>query len=145
MLLKLLSRNLDGLRHRLRLAAGDDRHALGRRGEDLAHRYLQSRGLKVIGRNFRTRNGSAEVDLIAAEGQTIVFVEVKTRSTSEFGTPEQAVDTQKQRRILRAAAEYLRRRDLQASDARFDIVSVVCGNRPQLEHFRDAFRPAVSE
>jgi putative endonuclease len=97
--------------------------------------------MTVVARNFRTRNGSAEVDLIAADGSTVVFVEVKTRATEAFGAPEQAVDLEKQRRIARAANEYLRRRNLEAAVARFDIVSVVYGAEPALRHLRDAFRP----
>jgi putative endonuclease len=128
----------DWLRHRARLRLGNDAHAWGRRGEDLAHRYLQACGYIVIGRNWRTRSGSAEVDIIAADGDTIVFVEVKTRATEAWGTPDQAVDEAKRRHMMRAAAEYLRLIDADFSRARFDIVSVLFGDGESVVHHRDA-------
>jgi putative endonuclease len=116
-------------------------------GEDLAHRYLQRQGLRVIGRNWRTRNASAEVDIIAWEekppgalpGPTLVFVEVKTRSTDEFGAPGRAIDTVKRRNMARAASEYIRRFAPAQERIRFDVVSVVAGDPPSIQHDRDAF------
>ena len=97
--------------------------------------------MTIIARNFRTRNGSAEVDLVARQGSTLVFVEVKTRATDDFGAPEEAVDNEKRRRLVRAASEYLRRCKADESSARFDIVSVTGHDRPSIRHIPDAFRP----
>jgi putative endonuclease len=142
--MRLLFKIGDLLRHKARLRRWNRAHAWGRRGEDIAHRFLREQGFQVVARNYRTANGSAEVDLIAWEGSTIVFVEVKTRGTDEFGAPEEAVDVEKRRHIQRGAADYLRRAELSWNAARFDIVSVVVGQKTQVTHFRDAFRPATS-
>jgi len=113
--------------------------ALGRRGEDLAHRYLERRGMTIVARNYRTATGSAEADLVAWDGDTLVFVEVKTRSTDEFGPPDRAIGDEKRRAILRAAAEYARRAGVPENNVRFDILNVVLSNPPSFEHTRDAF------
>lgn len=133
----------DWLRHRARLKTGNPAHAWGRRGEDLAHRYLQACGYTIIGRNWRTKSGSAEVDIIAADGDTIVFVEVKTRATDQFGAPEEAVDEVKRRHILLAASEYLRIADIAVERARLDIVSVLFGDGDSVVHHRDAIAKAA--
>ena len=78
----------------------------GRIGEDLAHRYLQARGCIVVARNYRTLSGSGELDLVAWDGPTLAFVEVKARASVEFGAPEGAVDAEKRRRadhVIRTA------------------------------------------
>jgi putative endonuclease len=133
----------DWLRHRARLRAGNRAHAWGRRGEDLAQRYLQACGYTILGRNWRTKNGSAEVDIIAADGDTIVFVEVKTRATDEFGAPEHAVDEAKRRHMMRAAVEYLHLTEKDLDRARFDIVSVLFGDGESVVHYRDAIPKPV--
>jgi putative endonuclease len=139
---QLLYRAFDVLRDRARMRVWDKDLARGRHGEDVAHRYLQARGYKIVARNFRTRNLSAEVDLVAWDGPQIVFVEVKSRETEEFGAPDRAVDLDKQRKILRAAAEYLHRVDLGWDVARFDVVNVVFGSEPMVRHVEDAFSRA---
>jgi putative endonuclease len=112
----------------------------GRLGEDLAHRYLRSRGCTVVARNYRARSGAGEIDLVAWHGGKLVFVEVKTRATAAFGAPERAVDQEKQAHIRRAAREYTRRAGVDWSKARFDIVSIVAaGKQPQIEWLQDAF------
>jgi len=112
----------------------------GRLGEDLAHRYLRSRGCTVVGRNYRARSGAGEIDLVAWHNGKLVFVEVKTRATADFGAPERAVDREKQARIRRAAREYARRAGVDWSKTRFDIVSVLAaGGRPQIQWLQDAF------
>ena len=135
-----LYRLSDDLRHRKRLQSGNPAHAWGKRGEDLAHRYLQSEGLVIIARNYRTRGGTAEVDLIAAEGEVLVFVEVKTRETDLFGAPEAAVDAEKRRRIVSGASHYLFHTGANDDQrVRFDIVTVLFGTSTRIEHIRDAF------
>jgi putative endonuclease len=95
--------------------------------------------MTVVARNWQTRSRTAEADLIAWDGPTLVFVEVKTRASADFGTPDQAVDAEKRQKILRAAGDYIRRADLNWDVVRFDIVSVLTGNHPQVIHLTDAF------
>lgn len=113
--------------------------ALGRRGEDLAHRYLQSTGLHVVARNYRPNGGDSEVDIIAREGDTVIFVEVKSRTSAEFGNPERAIDTEKKRQIVRAARTYATRAGVPWTHVRFDTISIVFTNPPSIVHQRDSF------
>ena len=139
-----LYRCADGLRHRKRLRSGNPAHAWGKRGEDLAHRYLQSQGHIVVARNYRTRGGTAEVDLITHDGATVVFVEVKTRGTDRFGAPEKGVVSDKRRRIVCGARHYLAHSGDNNGQIRFDIVTVLFGDIERIEHIRDAFAPGLS-
>jgi putative endonuclease len=129
---------LDGTRHRIRLARWDREQAWGRRAEDLAHRYLQRQGFRIVARNYRRRSGGGELDIVGWDGPTLVFVEVKARG-STLVPPESAVDREKREHLILTAAEFLRRRRLPWEAARFDIVSVVFEARPVLRHIRDAF------
>lgn len=92
-----------------------------------------------MARNYRTRTGSGEADIVAWDGDAMVFVEVKSRATDDFGTPDRAVDAEKQRHIFRAAEDYVRRSEGQWEHVRFDIVSVLDGNPPAVTHLTDAF------
>lgn len=112
--------------------------ALGRRGEDLAHRYLRRNGLKVIARNYRP-GADSEIDIVAKDGDITVFVEVKARTSADFGAPERAIDEDKRKHIVRAAQSYVTRAALDWSQVRFDVISVVASSPPQIEHLRDAF------
>lgn len=103
-------------------AVGADRQELGRLGEDLAVEYLKKQGLRIVERNYRRRLG--EVDIIAREGDTVVFVEVKTRRKASHGAPEEAVTLAKMRQLSRVAVEYLARHNLHDQPARFDVVAV---------------------
>lgn len=111
----------------------------GRIGEDMAHRYLRSRGCTVVARNYRPPAGAGEVDIVLRDRGRLVFVEVKTRAGEEHGDPAAAVDSEKRARLLRAAADYARRVDVPLEKARFDIVSVVLHRPPKIEWQRDAF------
>lgn len=113
--------------------------ALARRGEDLAHRYLERHGYQVVARNYRTPSGGNEVDLIAWHGDRLAFVEVKTRTADDSSAPERAVTPEKQRRLISAAMDYLRRTKAELSIARFDIVAITEGNPPFIELYSDAF------
>jgi putative endonuclease len=113
----------------------------GRIGEDMAHRYLQQHGCTVVARNYRPPASSGEIDLVAWEGDRLVFVEVKTRATDEFGQPDSAVDEEKRERLAWAAAEYARRAGVAWERTRFDIVSVLLNRESKIEWQRDAFRP----
>jgi putative endonuclease len=114
--------------------------ALGRRGEDLAHRYLARNGYRVVARNYRPPSRSGEIDLVAWDGDVLVFVEVKTRTTDEYGSPESAVDRDKQSFVDRAARDYARRAGVMLDRTRFDVVSVIMADPPRVELLRDAFR-----
>jgi len=129
----LLYRAADGLRRRRH--PGDH----GRIGEDLAHRHLQKMCCTVVARNYRTLAGSGEIDLVAWDGERLAIVEVKTRSRTDFGPPESAVDSEKRRGVMRAARDYSPRADVPWEKIRFDIVSIVLGSPPAIEWIRDAF------
>lgn len=117
---------------------------LGKRGERAAARYLKRRGYKILARGDRLPPG--ELDLVALDRQTIVFVEVKTRRSSEAGHPAEAVGPGKQRRLTRLGVTFLKRYGLLEHSARFDVVAVTWpeGERPRIEHFENAF-DAVGE
>lgn len=136
-LLTLADRLRDRLRRR-RLPAG---LASGRRGEDLAHRLLRRQGLTVVARNYRPRGGCGEIDLVAWDRDTLVFVEVKSRTTEEFGAPDRAVDREKRNALVRAAGEYARRAGIPWDLVRFDVVSVVFTEPPAVTRTTGAFRP----
>jgi putative endonuclease len=136
-----LLRAADWLRHRARLRKWNTAHAWGRRGEDLAHRFLQQQGYSVVARNLKVRGAGVELDIVARDGDTIVFVEVKTRASDEFGAPDEAVDAEKRDHLIRAATAYLRVADAGWERARFDIVSVLFEGKTRVDHIRDAFQP----
>jgi putative endonuclease len=112
--------------------------ALGRRGEDLAHRYLRCAGFKIIARNNHS-GGSSDIDIVARDGDITVFVEVKTRAAAEYGAPERATDSEKQKRIVRAARSYAACAGIEWSTVRFDTVSIVFSQSPAIVHQQDAF------
>ena len=114
------------------------RLSLGKQGEDLACRHLERLGYKILARNYRGRCG--EIDIVAEERGTLVFVEVKTRSGSGFGSPLEAVNAHKQHQLGRVALEYLAENDCHSQPARFDVVGVLFeSDSPVLELVRDAF------
>ena len=101
----------------------DHRQSLGKRGEDLACAELEKRGYVIVDRRFRTRCG--ELDIVARDEGVLVFVEVKARSSSNFGTPLESVTWQKQQRISRMAEAYLCAKRMAGTACRFDVVAVV--------------------
>lgn len=133
-MISLLYRAADALRQKFYA----DNH--GRLGEDMAHRYLRRKGCTVVARNYRMRSGAGEIDLVVWHGETLAFVEVKTRASEEYGAPEVAVDAEKQLALERTARDYSRRSGVEWGKTRFDIVSVVLGKPPKIEWLRDAFR-----
>lgn len=111
---------------------------LGAGAEELACRHLLARGLRLLTRNYRCRYG--EIDLIMGDGPTIVFVEVRMRSRTDFGSGAESVDGRKQGRILRSAEHYLQRHASLLAKCRFDVVSILrVGNAHRLEWIRNAF------
>lgn len=111
----------------------------GRRGERLAYRYLKRNGYRVVARNYRTRSGRGEIDLLAWDGPHLACIEVKTRRTADFGRPEEFVDQSKQRQLISAAHEYARRAKVSPARLRFDVVSVTLEPELQIELYQDAF------
>ena len=119
----------------------DPRHALGRRGEREAARWLRSQGWKILHRNFRAPRGG-EVDLVCRHGKVLVFVEVKTRAArSELSRPADAVNLEKQALVSRGAVAWLRMLGQPDVPFRFDIVEVILppGGKPEIERIEAAF------
>ncbi len=118
---------------------------IGDRGERIAAAYLESKGYRIIERQYRFER--AEVDLICfepsenyAEGGDLVFVEVKTRTGLGFGRPEEAVTEEKKRNLIKAAEAYLHENRMDGMPCRFDVVAIILGETgPDIEHFKDAF------
>jgi putative endonuclease len=113
----------------------------GARGERLACRHLRHNGYRVLFRNFRGRTGG-EIDLVCRDHDTLVFVEVKTRTRQDFGRPIAAVDRQKQKRIARGGLAWLRMLDNPDILFRFDVVEVLLleNAKPRIEIIKNAFR-----
>jgi len=98
------------------------RIALGRAGEERAVKHLTSLGYEVIERNYRCHHG--EIDIVARDGSTLVFIEVKTRRSREFGSGSEAVGNPKRKKIIQCAQEYIVLRNCEDVDARYDVVEV---------------------
>lgn len=111
----------------------------GLQGEDIAVSFLKTQGYNVVARNYRQRFG--ELDIIAKDGETFVFIEVKTRKNDRYGNPFEAVDSRKQIKLSRMAQDYISRNGLEDKPARFDVVAILLtpGSPPKVEHIRDAF------
>jgi putative endonuclease len=110
---------------------------IGSKGEDIAEGFLKDKGYKIIARNYKTPIG--EIDIIAKDKDTLVFVEVKTRSNNSFGYPFEAVDARKRNKLKRLALLYLKS---QKNDfaVRFDVLSINVGDSTKtIEHIKDAF------
>jgi putative endonuclease len=106
-------------------AKSDPRRQLGAVGEDAAAAWYVARGFEIVDRNWRVREG--EIDLIVRQGRTIVFCEVKTRSSDRFGAPVEAVTATKQRRLRTLAAKWLAQHPGGRGEVRFDVASVTPG------------------
>lgn len=115
--------------------------ALGRWGEQVAVQWLEQQGFRLLARNWCRCEG--EIDLIAMQGTTLVFIEVKTRRSEAFGTAEESVDERKRRQLARLAQHYLDENpSLSFDECRFDVVVVdLTGNRLRLRHYPNAFLP----
>ncbi len=112
---------------------------LGRTGEDIACEHLRKKGYEIVERGFRLFRG--EIDVVARDGDTLVFVEVKTRADESHGRPEESVTPGKQRQIRRIARGYLLKYSLGEVPCRFDVVAILLRGPDdcRLEHFKDAF------
>jgi putative endonuclease len=116
---------------------------IGQRGEQIATGYLEQKNYKILDRNWRY--GRAEIDIVAMDGATLVFAEVKTRSNDLFERPESAVDDKKRRLLARAAVAYMRKIGHEWA-IRFDILAVILrGDTFFIDHFEDAFFPRLAD
>ena len=116
---------------------------LGKAGEDLACCELERRGYAIIARRYRTRSG--ELDIIARDGATLVFVEVKARDSRAFGEPGEAVTAMKRRRMTQLAMDYMMRHHLSACRCRFDVVSIQFeAGAPVIDVFQNAFDAGIT-
>ena len=115
-----------------------ERQAFGKTGEDRAVDELERRGYAVLARRYRTKHG--EIDIVARDGETTVFVEVKARATAEFGTAAEAVTRRKQLKLASMARDYLARNDLSNVPCRFDVVAIDgTGESVAITVYRNAF------
>ncbi len=119
---------------------------LGLRGENAAAKFLRRQGYVIVAQQQHDHR-LGEIDIIAAKDRTVVFVEVKTRTSQSAGNPAEAVDQHKRERMQRVALKFLKRKDLLSIRARFDIIAVTWPDLqkpPQIEHFENAFEPSGS-
>jgi putative endonuclease len=133
---KLTRRSTEGFE------SGSEHLKLGARGETLAYWFLRQAGYTMVARNRRARTGAGELDLVGWDGPVLSFVEVKTRTSLAAGPPESAVSRSKQKKIAKAAKEYLRRLKHKPVSYRFDIVSVAWEPEAglQVRLIKDAFK-----
>ena len=119
----------------------DDRAALGAAGEKVARRHLKRLDYFILARNYRCQAG--ELDLIALDGDVIVFVEVKTRTDAAAADPSEWITPAKRRQLIKVARYYIHVKDAYNRPCRFDALSVLMrdGARPVVQHFQDAFTP----
>ena len=116
----------------------NQRQKFGEKGESMAARYLKKTGYKILEKNFRTQLG--EIDIIAKDGETIVFVEVKSRRSVQFGSPKWAITPKKQRKISMVALQYLKTTDQSTVKARFDVVTIIATqDKQKIEVIKNAF------
>jgi len=119
----------------------DKRQQFGQKGESLAARHLKKNGYKILEQNYRTKMG--EIDIIAKDKETIVFVEVKARRSHHFGNPKWAVTPKKQRKISMVALYYLKATNQNNLKARFDVVAIRSKHdNPEIEIVKNAFELA---
>jgi putative endonuclease len=110
----------------------------GRRGEELAYQFLRRRGYTIVARGFRPRRGKGEIDLIGWDGEKLAFIEVKTRKSVNFGEPERAIGRDKRAQMIFAAEEYARRAGVEYGQIRYDTVSIILGEPPEITLRKDA-------
>jgi len=115
-----------------------EKKELGRKGEEIALRFLKKKGYRVIETNYVCKMG--EMDIIAKEKDTLVFIEVKARTSTEFGPPQLAVNSSKQRQLSKVAWNFLKEKRIEDMKARFDVVAILLGPKgEEIELIKDAF------
>ena len=124
------------------LGMTDSRRIFGTEGEDIAAEFLQGKGMEIVARQARTRFG--EIDLVCLDRGEVVFVEVKTRASQEFGPPEAAITRAKFGHMARAAEAYMQKRAWEARPWRLDVVAIsMKENHPEILHFPSVDSPAA--
>lgn len=114
---------------------------LGKKGEEIAIRYLKGAGYKILALTWRF--GKQEIDIVSEIDNTLIIVEVKTRTDDYFGSPESFVTKGKQKHLIKAANAYIEKHDIQV-ETRFDVIAILLkGEKYELEHFKDAFYPVA--
>lgn len=114
---------------------------LGKKGEALAVKYLAEKGYQILDTNWKYIK--EEIDIVATEKDFIVFVEVKTRSSEIFSSPEESINNKKQKYLVNAADAYIKKYNIE-TEARFDVITIILkGNESQLEHIPFAFYPVI--
>lgn len=114
------------------------RRELGLKGEAIAENYLKKKGYKIITRNFHTRYG--EIDIICEKNNTLIFVEVKTRRSSTYGTPEEAITFRKMEHLKKAAFIYMEQVKTFYKELRFDVIGIIIqGENTEINHIKNAF------
>lgn len=114
------------------------KRSIGNRGENAAVSFLKRHGLAILDRNYTFHHG--EIDIVAKDGNEIVFIEVKTRRTTGFGAPEESVTPLKQSMIRRTAEGYVAEKNLENVSCRFDVIAIQIGEgMAHVTHFRNAF------
>jgi putative endonuclease len=119
----------------------DSAKEVGAKGEKLAAKFLKRKGYKVIQRNYKCKLG--EIDIVAEHDGTIVFVEVKTRQTQEFGPPQYAVTAAKRGQISKVALSYIRDKKMVDQSCRFDVIGITFqseSHKPEIDHIENAFQ-----
>lgn len=112
-----------------------ERHILGRKGEEEAVKYLEGQGYKIIERNFFCRQG--EIDIIALDKEYIVFVEIKARTSTDYGLPSEAVTGRKIKHMIKAIQYYLYKRNLEKANIRIDVIEMYAkGNKFNINHIK---------
>jgi putative endonuclease len=118
---------------------GPFRLSLGERGETAACRFLKAQGYEILERNYKCKLG--EIDVIARRRGRLAFIEIKTRTSAQFGMPQEAVDLRKQEKIFKVAQWYLKEKNLSGSPVAFDVVAILWreGQTPEISLIADAF------
>lgn len=106
-------------------------------GENKAVKYLMSKGYRIIDRNYRTKIG--EIDIIAIKSKVLIFIEVKTRSSTNYGFPYEAVNRRKQEKIVKSSLIYMKHKGLEDWQTRYDIIEVFLQNKLKINHIENAF------
>ena len=117
----------------------DHRKILGEKGEKIAEKFLKKNGFKIIEKNYKNKYG--EIDIIAMDGDYLVFIEVKTKSCADFSEPETWVDFKKQNQLIKLANFYLSEKDITDVNCRFDVIGITLGkdNKEKIVHIENAF------
>lgn len=120
------------------MVLSQEKKEIGQKGEDLAVDFLKGLGYQILERNYRCKLG--EVDIIARDNESLVFIEVRGRSSLAFGLPQESINRKKQHQISKVALEYLTRKKVKNTPARFDVVAIsLKPGKEKVEHIKDAF------